>query len=188
MTAIGMQMYEVPGDLEGIFGEIGVEFFAYVLPWLLTFAIVYGILSHIGKDGLPESNPARAIIGIVLAFIIAPALSPFVPALMQYSAGFVILIAGFLVFIVLLEVFGIKAKKPIVGDEGPTGESEELSIFEEYPKFFAFVIGVLALLVFFGSGASEAAGINIPSGVSQNYPLLFFLGFMVLVVWWMISE
>lgn len=184
-NVVAMQMAAFPEELSMLLGS---EFFSYVLPWLLTFAIVYGILSHIGKEGLPQSNSARAIIGIVLAFIIAPALSPYVAYLMQFSAAFVALVAAFLVFIVLLEIFGLKVRKSIVDEEGkPTGEMEELSIFEEYPKFFAFVIGVIAIIVFFASGANKAIGIEAPS-ITANYPLLFFLGFMVLIVWWMISE
>lgn len=185
-NVVAMQVGALP---EGFAELLGAQFFSYVLPWLLTFAVVYGILSHIGENGLPQSNPARAIIGIVLAFIIAPALSQYVTALMRFSAGFVIAVAGFLVFIVLLEILGVgKEEKIEVSEEGkPTGR-RELSIFERYPKFFAFVIGVVALLVFFGSGAAEAMGIQLPSGFTQNYPLLFFLGVMVLLVWWMVSE
>lgn len=183
-----MQVGTVPQEFYELFGA---QFFSYVLPWLFTFAIVYGILSHIGgeeREGIPESNSARVVIGAVLAFIITPALSPYVTSLMRFSAGFVMLVAGLLVFIVLLEVLGLKTKKPVVGEEGEVVGQQELSIFEEYPKLFAFIIGVLAVLVFFGSGAADAVGFQIPAGIEQNYPLLFFLGVMVLVIGWMISE
>lgn len=178
-----MQVGTLPGEFSQI---LGGEFFSYVLPWLLTFAVVYGVLSQIE---LPKSNSVRAVIGIVLAFIIAPAISPYVGALMRLSGGFIMLLSGLLVVIVLLEVLGLKKKKPVVDEEeGQVVDHKEVSIFEEYPKFFAFILGILAILVFFGSGAADAMGLNLPAGLTQNYPLLFFLGFMVLVVWWMISE
>lgn len=169
------------GPTEELSELLGIDFFSLVLPWLLVFAIVYGVLSQLNdKDGIPKSNAARAIIGIVLAFIIAPALSPYVKQLAGLSAGFVALISGFLLVVVFIEILGVKV-------EGG-GEDGKTTFFGKYPKFFAFIIGVLAVIVFIGSGAHEAMGIEIPPYISQNYPLLFFLGFMVLVVWWMVSE
>lgn len=183
-NVVAMQMAAFPEELSALLGS---EFFSYVLPWLLTFAVVYGILSHIGKEGLPDSNSARAIIGIVLAFVIAPALSPYVKYMMSFSAGFVLVVASFLVFIVLLEILGVKKRAMIEDEEGEKVEVEQ-TVFEAYPKFFAFVIGIIAILLFFASGVNKAIGIQAPSFVTTNWPLVFFLGFMVLIVWWMVSE
>lgn len=185
-----MAIENIPGGMEQLFGT---QFFSFVLPWLLVFAIVYGVLSQIGEDGMPKSKPARGIIGIVLAFIIAPALSSWVGTLMEMIGSFVIIIGGILVFIVLLEVLGVKEYKevPVINEEGkPTGKTKkvERSIFEAYGKWFAVVFIIIAALVFIGSGGAEAIGINIPSMISYNYPLLFFLGVIVLIVWWMASE
>lgn len=184
-----MAIENIPGGMEQLFGT---QFFSFVLPWLLVFAIVYGVLSHIGEDGMPKSKPARGIIGIVLAFIIAPALSSWVGTLMEMIGSFVIIIAGILVFIVLLEVLGIKGKKesPVLDEDGKEKGKTlvPVSIFEAYGKWFAIVFIIIAALVFIGSGGAEAIGINIPSMISYNYPLLFFLGVIVLIVWWMASE
>lgn len=169
-------MQAFPGELSELFNS---QFFSFVLPWLLTYAIVYGILSQFGeedngKKGVPQNRAARAIIAIVLAFIAAPMLSSYVTALMQMSSGFIIIISAFLVFIVLLEIFGVKKDKD--------------TIFKSYPKFFVFILIVLAIMVFAGSGAPGAMGLDLPSGIVNNYPLLFFLAFMVLMVGWMITE
>lgn len=176
----------VPREFYDIFG---VQFFSYVLPWLLTFAIVYGILDQID---IPESKPPRAVIGVVMAFIIAPALSSHVAALMRLSSEFVIVLAGFFMLIVLLEVLGVKFKEPIIKEteqgQPIKADEKEISIFAKYPKLSAISLGILTLLVFFGSGAHKTIGVELPRGFTQNYPLLFFLGFMVLVVWWMVSD
>ncbi len=171
------------GPVEDISQFIGIDFFSIVLPWLLTFAIVYGVLSQLGgkEDGIPENDAARAIIGIVLAFIIAPALSPYIKQVAGLSAGFVALISGFLLVIIFTEVLGVKSNKE-------DNDGDRMSFFRAYPKFFGFVVAVLAVIVFIGSGGPQAMGIEIPPYIGQNYPLLFFLGFMVLVVWWMVDE
>lgn len=180
----------IPTGMEQLFGT---QFFSFVLPWLLVFSIVYGVLSHIGETGMPKSKPARGIIGIVLAFIIAPSLSSWVGTLMEMTGSFVIIIAGILVFVVLLEVLGVKEYKevPVIGEDGkPTGKTKkiETSIFEAYGKWFAIVFIIIAVLVFIGSGAPEAMGWQISPIISYNYPLLFFLGVIVLIIWWMASE
>lgn len=175
--------------LEQLFGA---EFFSYVLPWLFIFAIVYGVLSHIGKEGMPKSKPARGIIGMVLAFIITPALSGWIPAMMEMIGSFVIIIAALLVFIVLLEVLGIRKKYSVVTGKDEKGKPKteiiEKSIFEAYGKWFAIAFIIIAILVFIGSGAPQALGWTIPPMVSYNYPLLFFFIVIVLIVWWMASE
>jgi len=181
------QTQAFPGEISEL---LGIQFFSYVLPWLLTFAIVYGVLSNI-REGLPESKSARTIIGVVLAFAITPALSPYITSLMEFSAGFIVLVSGFLVFVILVEVLGIQGEEEvkIQDKQGNTRKVKQPKpIFEAYPKLFSIIIGLLALLVFIGSGTHEAMGVELPTGLTRNYPLLFFLGFMVLVVWWMVSE
>ncbi|RLJ03224.1 MAG: hypothetical protein DRP11_01360 [Candidatus Aenigmatarchaeota archaeon] len=173
------------GGMENIFGR---EFFSVVLPWLFTFAVVYGVLEHLN---LPQNKPARAITGIVIAFIVGPALAPYVGVLMGMASGFVILISGLLVLIILLEILGVRAKGKIIveNEKGEKREEEAMiSIFEAHPKFFAIVLGILAILVFIGVGGPQAMGVSLPSSVALNWPLLFFLGVMVLIVYWMVSE
>ncbi|GEM_PF-788630 len=172
MTALMAQT----GPIDEVSQIIGIDFFSMVLPWLLTFAIVYGVLSQLGDgDGLPESDAARAVIGIVLAFVIAPVLSPYVIQLAALSTGFVALIAG----VILLSIF-----VQIAGFEGGGGGKK---FFGKYPTLTGFTVFVLAVLIFIGSGAHEALGITIPGYISQNYPLLFFLAFMVMIVHWMVK-
>ncbi|MFP4116929.1 MAG: hypothetical protein ACLFQ8_01345 [Candidatus Aenigmatarchaeota archaeon] len=169
---------QTTGPVEEISEFVGIDFFSLVLPWLLTFAIVYGVLSQLGEDGMPENDGARAIIGIVLAFIIAPVLSPYIGQLAALSAGFVALLGGVLLLIVFVEIAGFDREKDEHGS-GFFGWNESLT---------GLVIAVLAILVFIGSGAHQALGIELPPYIAKNYPLLFFLGFMVMVVWWMVDE
>jgi len=182
----------IPITTTGMEGLFGTEFFIYVLPWLFVFAIVYGVLSHIGDKGVPESKPARAIIGMVLAFIVTPILAPWIGSLMEMTGIFMVIIAVFLVFIVLLEILGIKAEKrvPVINKDGKkVGEKDiPVSIFEKYGVIFAILFIIIAALVFMAAGGLGAIGITIPPIVAYNYPLIFFLIFIALLIWWMSSE
>ena len=172
--------------MEGIFGE---EFFTYVLPWLLTFAIVYGITSHIGEKGIPQSKAARTVIALVLAFIVAPALSPWVSVFMGMIGSLVVIIAGLLVFIVFLEIMGIKSRRPVYDEKGkPTGKVQEVSIFESHGTAFAIIFIIIGILVFVSSGGLNALGWKVPFDFAYNWPLIFFLIIVALAIWWMTSE
>lgn len=168
------------GPVEEISQVVGVDFFSMVLPWLLTFAIVYGVLSQLGEEnnGMPENNAARAIIGIVMAFIIAPVLSPYAMELAALSAGFVALIGGILLLVVFVEIAGF----------GQNRKEHGSPFFNWNSSLTGLIIAILSILVFVGSGAPAALGIELPGYISENYPLLFFLGFMVILVWWMVED
>ena len=181
----------IPITTTGMERVFGTEFFVYVLPWLFIFAIVYGVLSHVGNKGVPESKPARAIIGMVLAFIVTPVLAPWVGNLMEMTGIFMVIIAVLLVFIVLLEILGIKTTKTITIKDKDGNKKEALvpvSIFEKYGVAFAILFIIIAALVFMAAGGLGAIGITIPPIVAYNYPLIFFLIFIALLIWWMSSE
>src|SRR3990167_6474385 len=78
--------------------------FGEILIWLLTFAVVYGILSHVGEKGMPKSNASRAIISIVLAFLVLLAVpGALINVLSNLATSLVLVLVGLLVFIVILE-------------------------------------------------------------------------------------
>ena len=180
-----MNMQYIPSGMEGL---LGVEFFTYVLPWLLTFAIVYGILSHIA-GGMPKNKAARSVIALVMAFIVAPFLGPWVEVLMSMIGSLVVLIAGLLVLIVFLEVMGIK--KDIIteyDEKGKPKSSGKISIFEAYGTWFAILFVIIGVLVFISSGGLQALGWTVPVEIVYNWPLMFFLAIVALAIWWMSTE
>ena len=179
-----MNMEFIPRGMEGL---LGVEFFTYVLPWLLTFAIVYGILSHVGDKGMPQSKPARSVIALVMAFIVAPFLGPWVQVLMNMIGSLVVLIAGLLVLIVFLEVMGTKKSVLVKNKDGKVVENE-LSIFEAYGTWFAVLFVIIGVIVFMSSGGLQALGWEVPIEIVYNWPLMFFLAIVAIAIWWMSSE
>jgi small-conductance mechanosensitive channel len=144
--------------------------FILVLLWLLTLAIVYGVLAHVN---IPKSMTARGVISIAIAFLVllAAAGKPAEAAFIQNLVTAAVLIAfGMLIVLIFLEM---------VGQRG---------IFEKHPRFFAGAIILLVILIFIGAGGLGI--INIPS-ISISDPILailFFLVVMGVAVWVMFRE
>lgn len=155
------------------------SFFIYILPWLLTFAIVYGILGHYK---VPKSNSARTIIALAIAFFILPIAGPVVVILGQLGMGMLILFSGLLFIMILFEITGTRK---ITGKVTEQGKLERKKITEHYYKSFGVAIAILAIMVFIGAGGLEYLGYSFPS---INYPLVFFIGILVLIIWWMVQE
>jgi len=160
------------------------SFFIYVIPWLLVFAIVYGILGHYK---VPKSNSARTIIALVLAFFIMPIAGPVVAVLGQLGMGMLILFAGLLFIMILFEITGIRHLKGTVDQEGKVSISKKEKTTEKYYKSFGVAIAILVIMVFIGAGGLAYFGYSAP-WIQINYPLVFFVGIIVLIIWWMVKE
>ncbi|MFP4115715.1 MAG: hypothetical protein ACLFTQ_00710 [Candidatus Aenigmatarchaeota archaeon] len=145
--------------------------FAYLLPWLLTLAVVFGLLEHYE---IPKSVSARGVISIVIAFLVLPAGNAVAPFLEGLVKGFIVIASGILVTIIFVEMLGFKA-----------GDVE--NIFEKHPRSFGGIMIILAILVFIGAGGLEILDVSFE--VSQELiTLLFFLAVISIGGWFMISE
>ncbi len=148
-----------------------IGFFTYVLPMLLTLAIVFGILEHYD---MPESPSARGVIAIVAAFIVLPVSHLLAPFLRDIVTGLVAIGMGVLVAIIFVELLGYKAS----GVE---------NIFEAHPKTFGIIMVTLAVLVFIGAGGMDLLGFDIDIA-SEVATLLAFLAVISLGVWFIARE
>lgn len=169
----------------GIAGLMDVtqsSFFVYILPWLLTFAIVFGILGHYG---IPKNKSARAIIAIALAFFVMPVAAPVVAILGQLGMGLVMLFAGLLFILIMFEMTGTRHSVGVVDEKGNLKEIPKAKITEKYYRGFGIALAILAIMVFIGAGGLGYLGYPVPI---INYPLVFFIGIIVLMIWWMVKE
>ncbi len=149
----------------------GLGFFAYVLPWLLTLAVVFGVLEHYD---MPDSPSARGVIAIVAAFIVLPVGNLIAPFLQDLVTGLIAIGMGALVAIIFVELLGYKA-----------GEVE--NIFMAHPKVFGAIMIALAVLVFVGAGGMDLIGVDVVI-TSELVTLLAFLLVISLGVWFIASE
>lgn len=149
----------------------GIGFFAYVLPWLLTLAIVFGILEHYE---LPKSSSARGVIAIVAAFIVLPVGGLIAPFLRDMVTGLLAIGMGAIVALIFVELLGYKA-------------SEIDNIFHKHPRVFGMVMAVLAVLVFIGAGGMGLVGFEIDI-TGEVVTLLAFLAVISSGVWFIAKE
>lgn len=166
--------------------------FPEILLWLLTFAIVYGILSHAGEKGIPKSPAARAIIGLVSAFFVLFSVpASMISVLSQMSSSLVLVLLGLLVFIVFLEAAGIRVGKDVIviDAEGKQHvKSKPVNIFEAYPVLFGVAFLAIALLIFVASGGMSLLGFPTIHFTDQAVMSYIFLGVIVLAIVWMVAD
>lgn len=172
----------------------GIQFlerlgFADIVLWLLSFALVYGLLSHIGKGGMPESKVARAIIAIVAAFFVLLSVpSQLIMVLSQMSTGLVVLVLGLLVFMVFLELAEVRVGfKQEEVEPGKIKTTFGEKVFEKHANVFAVLLIIFAVIIFIAAGGLNLLGFNIFLSSSTTTTLLI-LGVIVLAVYWLIKE
>jgi len=147
--------------------------FQLVLLWLLTLAVVYGILSHIE---LPKSITARGVISIVASFLVLVAAAGTQAAtfLSSMTTGAIVVAFGLIVTMIFLEITGTKA-----GGE---------HIFSKHPRFFGAGLIVIAILVFVGAGGLNFIAIPAIAISTSVLAIGVFLIVMVASVWILVKE
>ncbi|NOZ81876.1 MAG: hypothetical protein GXO63_01875 [Candidatus Micrarchaeota archaeon] len=155
--------------------------------WLLTFAVVYGVLSQVN---IPKSNSARVIIALVSGFMVlfsAPA--ELVSVMSQMASSLILVVIGLLVLIIFLEIAGVKFKEPeVITPDGKTiKEGVTANVFEKYSHIFAVIFIIIAFLVFVNAGGLELLGLRSVY-IPQNITSWAFLIIVIVAIWFMIKE
>jgi len=140
--------------------------------WLLTLAIVYGILSHVS---LPQSKGARSIISIVSAFLVLFATASTEMTLFLSNATTGLIAVGFalIIGIIFLEMTGVKV-----------GEN---NIFKHYPSFFGGILLLIVIGIFISAGGMNLLEWNL--SISSNILSMFlFFGVIIVAMWALLKE
>jgi len=148
--------------------------FPLILLWVLTLAVVYGILSHVE---LPKSQPARGVIAIVAAFMVlfAAAAGPAAQFIENIIVSGIVIAFGLMIVMIFLEISGAK-------HEGTT------HIFAKHPLFFGAALIILTILIFIGAGGLGL--LNLPN-IRITEPIIaviFFTFVMVAAIWILMKE
>ena len=116
-------------SLIGVASQAGI--FAFYLPFLITFALLYGLLSRVGIFG-PASKMTNAL-NAIIAFSIALFVIGFTPAgvtISQFFGAFfsqtTIILVTFIVGIIILVLLGQTLGPAIVGHDKEGKPHEEL--------------------------------------------------------------
>jgi len=147
--------------------------FLLVLIWLLTLAIVYGVLSHIE---LPKSITARGVISIVASFLVLVAVAGSQAAtfLSNFTTYAIAIAFSLFILMMFLEITQTKI----------SGEH----IFSKHPRFFAAALIIIAILIFASAGGLGLIGFPIIQITTPAVAIGVFLIVMVASVWILFKE
>ncbi len=153
-------------DVIGILNQVG--FYDFVLPWLLFFGIVFGLLQN--KQIITSERGINAIISAAIAFFVVT-YTPVGGIAVYYSklfGGAAMILSALLVFVLFVAIMGIE-----VGGNG--------GIFQEN-KVKYMVTGALIILAYivFSNAYGGDFSLYIPQ---ETWTVLFTFGFILLVVW-----
>ena len=95
---------------------LGPEFYGFLLPWIFTFAIVYGLLLKAnlfgGKDSKGKNDKISIALAFVIAFFVTGAAGPQLAAFfINLFGGAAVYLAGILVIILFLSLIGYNLDK-----------------------------------------------------------------------------
>lgn len=158
--------------IEQVIASMREAGFPLILLWLLTLAVVYGLLAH---AKIPQSPSARAVISIVSAFmVLLAAAAPMATVFIQTAVtSFIVIVFALLIIMIFLEITGTKM--------------EGKHVFEKHPRFFAAALIIVAIAIFAGAGGFNFLNVKISiPGVTGG--ILLFLGIMVLALWVLMKE
>jgi len=164
--------------------------FPQILLWLLTFAVVYGVLSTV-EGGLPKSQGARAIIAIVAAFfVLLGTPTSLISVLTKMSSSLILIVVGILVLIVFLEVAQVRVHGKIRGydKEGKPMEGVgEMGLHQKYILEFGIILMLIVVYIFFASGGAQLLGMPNVYFNQQTIATIAFFVIIVGAIAWMIK-
>ena len=172
-------------DIAGILTRLG---FADVLLWLLTFAIVYGVLSEVNIP--KDSKEIRAIIAIVLGFfVLMAAPAGLLLTLSKMSSSLIVILLGLFVLLVFLEIGGVKHIEGgyVIDKEGKViKQPEQVPFFSKNVYVLAIAFIIIVALIFIGAGGLNLLGWKLP----YNFDItgIAFVVMIIIAVLWMLTE
>jgi hypothetical protein len=116
------------------------DFFTFMLPWVLTFAIVYGLLDKLEIFG-DLKDKVNIILSIIFAFFVTAAAGPQMAAFFSAILGnFVVVATGIIVLLIFLKIGG----HDLISDKNNKSRNNVV----------IFTVFILGVLLFFGSGGT----------------------------------
>lgn len=179
----------MPLDLS-LLENLGME---EILLWILTFAIVFGVLRKI--DFFAKRKEIDAVVAISVAFLVLLATPmSMINIIQKMGTSLILVLIALIVMVAFLEIANIQMKKGVIRKATKEGGVTEEPIFgkvwEAHPYAFALILIILAILIFVGSGGLQALGIA-PSNLNMGNESVMTIGFfivIILAVFWMIGE
>ncbi len=151
-------------------------FFRFLFPFLLTLAIIYGLLNWALGDRFTKT--VNGLISLIISFFVmlwASANPGIVSFLMNISGYWFIAGSGILFILILLALVGVK--------------TEEYFLQSQWGKWaFILVIVAIGAAIFFGAGGSSLVRMPAAAYSSQLWTIVFFVVVLALVLFILGSE
>ncbi|MEM7819881.1 MAG: hypothetical protein QXD48_03575 [Candidatus Aenigmatarchaeota archaeon] len=156
------------GFITNPFAALGIEFYGFLLPWIFTFAIVYGLLMKVKIFGETVNKQVSVALAFVLAFFVTaaggPQLASFFITLFGGASAF---LAGIIVLILFVSILGY----------GKTGEFKHWSVLA--------VVIIIGVLLFIVSSGTFGGYIAISGDLAS---LIFWLVIIIIAIYFVTSE
>jgi len=151
------------------FAALGLEFYGFLLPWIFTFAVVYGLLMKAKLFGENTNKQISMALAFVIAFFVTAAGGPAMAAFfINLFAGASAFLAGIIVLILFVSILGY-------GGEGK---------FKHWGALAAVVI--IGVLLFIVSTGTFIGGSIYLSG--QLGSIIFWLIIIIVAIYLVTKE
>ncbi|MFH0890196.1 MAG: hypothetical protein V1836_03605 [Candidatus Aenigmatarchaeota archaeon] len=159
-------------------------FYDFILPWLLAFSIVFGVLQTVNVfkkgDGKLPNTSVDGIISLVVAFYLT-LFTPYQGFLSSFFSKLfgssIIVLSGVLMLLIFVGIFGFQSKELFQGTK---------------TKYVVLAVAlVLAAGLFFNanSGIFSFGGVgSLFSSGGDALTLIVFLAVIALVMWYIVHE
>jgi len=158
-------------------------FFQYLFPFLLAFAILYGVLGYVFGKKL-GGNRVIALISVVLSFFVMlySAANPWLYATITSLSGVWLSIAVFILFVVvLMALAGVNLHEIIEGEK---------RAWVKWVIVLVLLYVIISLLLGAGFGFGYGGwGVCMPGlTCSELWTIIFFIVILGIVFWWVGHE
>jgi hypothetical protein len=152
-----------------------------VLLWVLSFAVVYGILT---KVAIFKTKAPAALVSIIVGFMVLLAIPAGVISIIAtMSTGLIVAAIGFLVLLALIEVSNAKPLHNVGTSDKPN--YQPIHPFWKHGTIMTIIVIGVAALIFWMSGGAALIGLGALPAIGAGSWLLIIVGLAVL---WMFSE
>jgi uncharacterized membrane protein len=152
-----------------------------ILLWVLTFAVVFGILSKLKIF----SRAPSALISIVVGFLVLLAVpAALITVIASMSTGMLVVSIGFIVILALIEFAMAYPFREFKDKDGKKFE-QQVHPFAKHGTIVAIALVIVTALIFWISGGAALIGFGALPTIGLGTWLLIVVGAAVL---WMLSE
>ena len=153
-----------------------------ILLWVLTFAVVFEILTKLKILGRAPAAIVSVITGLFILMAVPGAV---IAAIATMSTGLIVAVIGFLVVLSLIEVGQIGPHVLLGVDKDGNKKYGRIHPFSAHSKIMTMVVLGVAGLIFVVAGGPALIGLTALPAISMGTWVLVVIGVAVL---WMFSE